>query len=67
MIELIGVFATILLIISFICNGEEKIRIINSAGALLFVIYGVLIGAWSTAISNLIIIIINVSKLLKGE
>ena len=67
MAELIGILATTFLVISFICNGEKKIRSVNSIGAILFVIYGFIIGAWSTVLSNLIILVINVVKVLKGE
>jgi len=65
--ESIGVLATICLVASFIFNGESKIRVANSVGAVLFVAYGILIGAWSTAIANLIIVCINIHKLHKEE
>lgn len=45
--ELIGTLASIIVLISFIARGENKIRIINIIGALVFVIYGLLINAFS--------------------
>lgn len=47
MYEIIGVIASVIVLISFVMNGEKKIRIINIIGALLFVIYGILINAFS--------------------
>lgn len=67
MVEIIGIIATVFLVLSFVCTGERHIRIVNSIGAMLFVFYGLIIGAWSTALSNFLIIAINVYKLLKGE
>ena len=67
MSELIGIVATIFLVLSFTCNGEKKIRFVNSIGAILFVVYGSVINAWSTVISNLIILILNIFKISKGE
>ena len=67
MAEIIGVLATLFLVASFACNGEKKIRFVNSIGAILFVVYGLMINAWSTAVSNLIILFLNIFKMSKGE
>lgn len=42
--EEIGTIASIIVLISFLCKSERKIRIINIIGALLFVVYGALNG-----------------------
>lgn len=66
-IELIGITGTLLIILAFCNTNKKKIRIYDSIGALLFVIYGLLIGAFSTWLLNLILIIINIYKIKKGE
>lgn len=65
MFELIGVIASVMVLISFIMNGEEKIRIINIIGALLFVVYGLLIGAFSVWFLNGTLLFVHIDKLLK--
>ena len=37
--EVIGVCASVIVLISFLLKGEEKIRIVNLIGAILFVVY----------------------------
>ena len=63
--ELIGIGGTLLILAAFLCNGEKKIRILDMAGAALFVIYGVLIGSVSNIILNLVLIVIQIVKLVK--
>ncbi len=58
-IEILGIVSTIFVLISFLMKDVVKIRIINIIGALLFVIYGILLGAWSVWILNLLLIIIH--------
>lgn len=73
MIEFIGIAAGILILISLVFRSttektELLMRIINSIGAILFIIYGFLLPAYSTAIINgciLIVNIYNISVLLK--
>jgi hypothetical protein len=65
MYELIGVLASIMVLISFIMNGEKKIRIINIAGAMLFVIYGILINAFSVWFLNGALLLVHMHKLIK--
>lgn len=54
MYEIIGVIASVIVLISFVMNAEKKIRIINIIGALLFVIYGILINAFSVWFLNVL-------------
>lgn len=63
--ELIGFFASLLVVSSFLFNGETKIRKMNIIGALFFIAYGVLVHAWSTAGCNVALLIINAYKMLK--
>lgn len=50
---------------SFLAEGEKKIRQINMAGALVSVLYGVLIGAMSVWILNGALVAIHFRKLMK--
>jgi len=63
--EIIGIIASGFVLISFLYSGESKIRIVNIIGSVLFVIYGILIGALSVYLMNGILIIVHISKLLK--
>lgn len=65
MYEVIGVLASIMVLISFIMNGEKKIRIINIFGATLFVIYGLLINAFSVWFLNGALLLLHIYKLIK--
>lgn len=65
MIEVLGVLASIIVFISFTQNKEVRIRLINIIGAMLFVVYGIIIGAWSVALVNGGLIILHVYKLVK--
>lgn len=61
--ELIGIAGTILILIAFLCNSERNIRIYDAAGAVLFVVYGILTKTWSTALLNILLVVIQVVKL----
>lgn len=64
-IEVLGILATILLVISFSLSGEKAIRSVNMLGGILFLIYGIIIGAFSVWLLNAILITINTYKLIK--
>lgn len=64
-VELIGYAASILIAISLTMTDMYKLRIINSIGCLMFVIYGLNVGAYPVALANTIIIIINIYNLYK--
>lgn len=63
--EIIGVIATLFVLLSFILNGEIKIRCINIIGAAIFVVYGLLINALSVWLLNGILILVHLYKLIK--
>lgn len=65
MYEVLGVLASLIVLLSFVMNGESKIRIINIVGALLFVIYGLLINAFSVWFLNGALLIVHIYKLIK--
>ena len=63
--EIIGTIASIIVLISFICKSERKIRIVNIIGALLFVVYGALNGSFAIWFLNGALILIHLYNLLK--
>ncbi len=63
--EIIGIAATLFVLASFIVNDLTKVRIINIVGAALFVVYGILIGAFSTWLLNGLLIAIHIYYLVK--
>lgn len=65
MYEIIGILASLFVLMSFIFHGEAKIRKINIVGATLFVIYGLLIGAVSVWLLNGILTVIHSFYLYK--
>lgn len=65
--EFIGIAATIFVLLSFLMNDIKKVRIINIIGAALFVIYGLLIGAFSTYLLNGLLILIHIYYLSRQK
>jgi len=64
--EWIGYLASLVLIISFLMKNISTLRIINSIGALLFVVYGImLVTSWPIIITNTFILGVNIFYLLK--
>lgn len=64
-LEIVGIIATLFVLTSFLMSGERNIRIINIVGALIFVVYGILIGALSVWILNGALFFIHIYKLYK--
>ncbi|WP_346940575.1 YgjV family protein [uncultured Clostridium sp.] len=65
LIEWIGYLASILITISMFMKEIFKLRFINLMGCILFVIYGLIIEAYPVAITNAIIVFINLYYLYK--
>ena len=64
-IEIIGLIASILIVASMVFKttsfkGTILMRIINAMGSIFFTIYGFLLPAYSTAITNACLFILNV-------
>lgn len=63
--EWIGYIASLVLIISFMMKNVNKLRTINSVGALIFIVYGIMLGlAWPIIITNTFILGLNLYHLL---
>ncbi len=66
--EWIGYLASIILIISFMMKNVKKLRIINSIGAALFVIYGIMLTySWPIIITNQFILFANLYYLTNNK
>jgi len=66
--EWVGYLASVVLIISFMMKNVNTLRIVNSVGALLFVIYGIMLTiSWPIIITNGFILMLNVYYLTKKE
>lgn len=63
--EIIGTCASLIVLISFLMKGEKSIRLVNIIGAILFVIYGIFIGAFSVWFLNGALVLIHIYKLIK--
>jgi hypothetical protein len=62
--EIIGIGASLLVLISFLLKDVRKLRIVNSVGCIVFVVYGVLLGSVPVVFTNSAIILINLYYLL---
>lgn len=61
--EVLGVVATVFILLAFLQSGELRIRILDSVGAVLFIVYGILIQSFSTVLLNSILVVIQIVKL----
>lgn len=66
MYEIIGIIASLFVLLSFVFKNQKTIRTINIIGATLFVVYGVLISAVSVWLLNGLLIFIHIYYLAKG-
>ena len=63
--EILGILATLFILVAFLQSGELRIRIFDSIGATLFILYGLLIHSFSTVLLNSILIIIQGIKVFQ--
>ncbi len=68
-IEMVGYFASLLVLVSFLMSSVIKLRIVNSVGSFIFAVYAVIIRSYPTALMNFCLVGINIyylHKLLKS-
>lgn len=66
MTEIIGYIASAIVLISFLMKNIVKLRIINTIGCLVFIVYGVLLNfSIPIIITNSVIVGINIYFLMK--
>lgn len=66
-IELIGILATVFVLISFLMKDAARIRKINIIGASLFILYGMLINSISVWLLNGVLLIVHIIYLRKEK
>ena len=65
--EIIGWIGSIVLLISFIPKNVKLIRILNSVGCLIWVLYGFITKAPSVYVMNFLILGLNIFQLIKNK
>ena len=63
--EWLGIVASVFILVSFLTTNQIKTRIINFVGCVVFVVYGFLLPAYSTAFMNLAMIVVHIVFLTK--
>jgi len=61
--EIIGMTATAFIVIGFMFSSEKKIRTINAIGAVLYIVYGILIHSYGNIALNSILVAVHIYKL----
>lgn len=64
-IEMVGYFASLLVLVSFLMSSVIKLRIVNSVGSFIFAVYAVIIHSYPTALMNFCLVGINLYYLRK--
>lgn len=65
MIEGLGIFASVLVLISFLFNNAMAIRAVNVLGAVLFVVYGIAIDAFSVWFLNGGLVLVHIYHIVR--
>ena len=63
--EILGIIATLFVFASFTQSTTLRIRSVNSIGCILFVVYGLMIGAFSVWFLNGACLTLNIYKIIK--
>ena len=64
--EWVGYLASLVLMISFLMKNINTLRIINSIGAIIFVVYGIMLAiSWPIVLTNTFILGVNIYYLAK--
>ena len=66
-IEIWGYISMIFVLVSMLMKNMKLLRIINSISCVMFIIYGIALGAYPIILLNTLVILINVFRLIKGE
>lgn len=63
--EWIGMLASAFILVSFLFTKQMITRLVNMGGCIVFVIYGVLLPSYSTALMNFALLIVHIVYLTK--
>ena len=58
--EWLGIIASLIVLISFLTSNQIKTRIINMVGCVVFVVYGFMLPAYSTAFMNAAMLVVHI-------
>jgi len=58
-VEWVGYFAMVTLMVSFLMKDIKNLRYINTVGCISFVVYGVMLGSYPVIITNAFIALVN--------
>ncbi|MBR0136847.1 MAG: YgjV family protein, partial [Erysipelotrichaceae bacterium] len=64
-IEAVGYLGSFLVLVSFLMTSVIKLRIVNTIGSLIFMIYALIIKSYPTAVMNACLVLINLRFLWK--
>ena len=64
-IELIGILGSVFVLISFLMKEILVIRIINIVGSVIFIVYGIIIGAMATWFVNAALIVVHIIYIIR--
>lgn len=64
-LELVGYFASFLVLVSLLMTSVVKLRVINAIGSAIFTVYAVLIHSYPTAVMNFCLVLVNLYFLWK--
>ncbi len=64
-IEMVGYFGSLLVVISMLMTSVMKLRVINTIGSTIFTVYALIIHSYPTAVMNMALIIINIINMRK--
>lgn len=65
MIEGLGIVASVLVLISFLFNNAMAIRAVNVIGAIMFVVYGIAIDAFSVWFLNGSLVLVHIYHMVR--
>ena len=64
-IEAVGYIGSAIVLVSFLMTSVFRLRVVNTAGSLIFMVYALIIHSYPTAIMNLCLALINIRFLWK--
>ena len=64
-IEAVGYLGSALVLVSFLMSSVVKLRVVNTAGSLIFALYALIIHSYPTALMNVCLVLINLHFLWK--
>ncbi|MGV6989124.1 YgjV family protein [Testudinibacter sp. P80/BLE/0925] len=65
LIEVLGYIATAFVAGSFLLSSMLYLRLINAIGAMMFIVYGILIASMPVVLLNVFITVVNIYQIIK--